>query len=115
MIDAVRSLRRKGYVVAIASDQVDWLERLDERDSFYKEFDRVFNSYRLGKGKRDATVFDDMANALDKEPGDLLFLDDNAGNVERAASRGMYAMMVVNTERTVEELRVLPALTGSAS
>ena len=114
MFDAVRSLRRKGYVVAIASDQVDWLERLDERDPFYNEFDRVFNSYHLGKGKRDATVFDDMANALDREPGELLFLDDNAGNVERAASRGMYAMRVVNAERTVEELRALPALPGSA-
>ena len=54
-----------------------------------------------------------MAYALNREPGDLLFLDDNAGNVERAASRGMYAMMVVNTERTVEELRVLPSLPES--
>ena len=114
MIDAVRSLRRMGYVVAIASDQVDWLERLDELDPFYKEFDRVFNSYRLGKGKRDATFFDDTANALNLEPRELLFLDDNAGNVERAASSGMYAMVVVTTERTVEELQMLPALPGNA-
>lgn len=114
MIDAVRSLRREGYVVAIASDQVDWLERLDERDHFYQEFDRVFNSYRLGKGKRDATFFDDLAKALSLEPGELLFLDDNAGNVERAASRGMYAMVVVSTEDTADELRLLPALPGSA-
>lgn len=115
MIDAVRSLRLRGYVVAIASDQVDWLDRLDERDHFYKEFDRVFNSYRLGKGKRDETVFDDMANALNRKPGELLFLDDNAGNVERAASRGMHAMLVVNPEDTAEELRMLPALKGSLS
>lgn len=115
MIDAVRSLRSTGYLVAIASDQVDWLERLDERDPFCKEFDRVFNSYRLGKGKRDATFFDDVANALNLEPRELLFLDDNAGNAERAASRGMYAMVVANAERTVEELRALPALPGIAS
>src|SRR5512142_413627 len=114
MIDAARSLRRKGYVVAIASDQVDWLERLDERDHFYKEFDHVFNSYRTGKGKRDATFFDDMANALNREPCELLFLDDNPGNVERAASRGMYAMGVANAEDTAEELRRLPVLPGSA-
>lgn len=110
VIDAVRSLRGKGYVVAIASDQVDWLERLDERDRFYHEFDRVFNSYRMGKGKRDATVFDDMANALSLSPGELLFLDDNAENVERAASRGMHAMVVVHTDSMVEELLELPAL-----
>lgn len=114
MIDAARSLRREGYVVAIASDQVDWLERLNERDHFYNEFDHVFNSYRIGKGKRDATVFDDMANALKRAPCELLFLDDNPGNVERAASRGMHAMVVANAEDTAEELRRLPVLPGSA-
>lgn len=115
MIDAVRSLRRKGYVVAIASDQVDWLERLDERDRFYREFDRVFNSYRFGKGKRDATVFDDMANALKRAPGELLFLDDNAGNVERASSRGMYALVVRDSEGAAAELRDMPGPPGAPS
>ena len=115
MIDAVRSLRRNGYVVAIASDQVDWLDRLDERDRFYREFDRVFNSYRLGKGKRDATVFDDMADALERVPGELLFLDDNPGNVERAASRGMFAMAVRDAEGVAAELRCLPGLLGVPS
>jgi len=56
-----------------------------------------------------------MANALNREPRELLFLDDNAENAERAASRGMHSMVVANTEETVEELRVLPALPGSAS
>ena len=114
MIDAVRSLRRKGYVIAIASDQVDWLDRLDERDHFYREFDRVFNSYRLGKGKRDATVFDDMADALQRASGELLFLDDNAGNVERAASRGMFAMTVRDAEGLAAELAYLPGLPGAS-
>ena len=108
MIDAVRRLRRKGYLVAIASDQVDWLERLDERDHFYGEFDRVFNSYRIGKGKRDATFFDDVANALMLAPGELLFLDDNAGHVGRAASRGLNAMVFRTAEDVAEGLMDLP-------
>ena len=108
MIDAVRRLRRKRYLVAIASDQVDWLERLDERDRFFGEFDRVFNSYRLGKGKRDATFFDDVADALMAAPGNLLFLDDNPENVERAASRGLHVMVVRTAEDVAEELGDLP-------
>jgi putative hydrolase of the HAD superfamily len=114
VVDAVRSLRRKGYAVAIASDQVDWLDRLDERDRFYREFDHVFNSYRLGKGKRDPTVFDDMAHALKRAPGELLFLDDNEGNVERASSRGMFAMVVRDAEALAAELRYLPGLPGAS-
>lgn len=112
MIDAVRQLRRKRYIVAIASDQVDWLERLDERDHFYGEFDRVFNSYRLGKGKRDATFFDDVADALMLAPGELLFLDDNAEHVERAASKGLHAMVVRKAGDATEELMNLPERPG---
>jgi putative hydrolase of the HAD superfamily len=108
MIDAVRRLRRKGYIVAIASDQVDWLERLDEREHYYGEFDRVFNSYCLSKGKRDATFFDDVANAMMLPPGELLFLDDNAGHVERAASKGLHAMFVRIAEDAAKELMDLP-------
>lgn len=112
MIDAVRRLRRKKYIVAIASDQVDWLERLDQRDHFYGEFDRVFNSYRLGKGKRDATFFDDVADALMLEPRELLFLDDNAEHVERATSRGLHAMLVRKAEDVAGELMDLPERSG---
>jgi putative hydrolase of the HAD superfamily len=115
MIDAARRLRRKRYVIAIASDQVDWLERLDERDHFYGEFDRVFNSYRLGKGKRDATFFDDVTNALVLAPGELLFLDDNAGHVGRAASRGLHATVFRNAEDAAKELMGLPARPGYSS
>ncbi len=111
MIDAVRRLRRNGYVVAIASDQTDWLERLDARDRFFREFDRVFNSFRLGKGKRDAGFFDDAAKALMLSPGELLFLDDNTGHVERASARGLYAMVVRPGDAVAEILMDLPART----
>ncbi len=93
MIAAVRALRRQGVVVAILSDQTDWLERLDARYWFSREFDRVFNSYRLGKGKRDATIFDDVVRDLGVLPAETLFVDDNPGHVDRARSRGLAAVL----------------------
>ncbi len=93
MIAAVRALRRRGVVVAILSDQTDWLERLDARYCFSREFDRVFNSFRLGKGKRDATIFDDVVRDLGVLPAETLFVDDNPGHVERARSRGLAAVL----------------------
>ncbi len=104
MVAAVRALRREGVVVAILSDQTDWLERLDARDRFFMEFDRVFNSYRLGKGKRDATIFDDVVRALGVLPGEALFVDDNPGHVERARSRGLVARLFRGEETFLAEL-----------
>ncbi len=104
MIAAVRALRRRGIAAAILSDQTDWLERLDARDGFFIEFDRVFNSYRLGKGKRDPTVFDDVVRALGVLPGGALFVDDNRGHVDRARSRGLAAVLFRTEDAFLSEL-----------
>ena len=50
-------LRRGGFLTAILSDQTDWLDRLEARHHFFGHFDRVFNSYHLGKGKRRITSY----------------------------------------------------------
>jgi len=89
MLDLVRSLRNKGLRVAILSDQSDWLDLLDERYDFFKEFDSVFNSYHLGKTKRDATIFTETLSALGVLPEKTLFVDDNAGHIARAGMCGM--------------------------
>lgn len=89
MMDAVRDLRGRGLVCAILSDQTDWLDRLDERDAFFPEFDRVYTSFRLGRSKRDAGTFDTVVADLGLPPGEVLFLDDDPGNTARARSRGL--------------------------
>jgi len=89
MIDLVRDLRGRGLTCAILSDQTDWLDRLDQRDGFYREFDRVYCSYRLGKSKRELILFDEVVADIGVRPGEALFLDDDPGNVERARSRGL--------------------------
>ena len=93
MIELVRGLRRSGLLVGILSDQTDWLDLLDAEQHFYREFDRVFNSYWLGKGKRDPSLFDDVVAMLGLKPEQVIFIDDNAGNVERARSRGLHGLL----------------------
>jgi len=93
MLELVRSLRALGAMTAILSDQTDWLERLDARTPFFQEFDRVLNSYRLGKGKRDASLFDDAVRELGVAPAAAVFIDDDPGNVSRAAERGLHALL----------------------
>jgi putative hydrolase of the HAD superfamily len=104
MLEFVRRLRAAGYVTAIVSDQTDWLETLDRRFDFFREFDRVFISHRLGKGKRDPSIFDDVARELGIAPEEALFVDDMLANVVRAEGRGMRGTVFEDEERFLREM-----------
>jgi putative hydrolase of the HAD superfamily len=96
MMELVAGLREDGYVTGILSDQTDWLDRLDERYHFYRLFDRIYNSYYQGKGKRDPSLFNDVADNLGLPASAILFVDDNPENVARARSAGMQAIQYVD-------------------
>jgi putative hydrolase of the HAD superfamily len=89
MMEHVRRLGRRGIITGILSDQTHWLDELDRRDHFFGEFRRVYNSFHLGKGKRDASLFSDVAADLRLLPSAILFVDDDAGNVRRARDAGL--------------------------
>jgi len=100
----VRTLRRQGYITAILSDQTEWLDYLDAEFHFFKDFDKVYNSYHLGKGKRDPSLFDDVVADLGLVPQQVVFVDDDPGNVERAHSRGLTAVLFLDEDQCINEI-----------
>lgn len=96
MIELVRSLRNQGYIVGILSDQTHWLDELDQIDHFYQEFDCIYNSYYLGKGKHDSSIFTDVATDLNLMPRQVLFIDDNKDNIQRANEMGLRSIHYVS-------------------
>ena len=98
MIDLVKRLKSKNLTVGILSDQTDMLDSLNARFDFFKWFDHVFNSYHVGKGKRDISLFDDVARVLKTPPNRILFIDDDPGHVERARQKDWHAILYVNRE-----------------
>ncbi|MEW6594280.1 MAG: HAD family phosphatase [Thermodesulfobacteriota bacterium] len=105
MIKAVRRLKAQGLKVCILSDQTDWLERLDRRDRFFAEFDQVFNSFRMGKTKRDASLFGDMTRQMGLAPEDAWFIDDNAGHIGRATAQGWQAHLFTTQDAFFADLQ----------
>ena len=89
MMDLVQDLKKKGFLVGILSDQSNWLEELDQKYDFLRHFDRVFNSYHLHKSKKDPSLFREVCTLLGVDPQEVLFIDDNPQNIERAASTGL--------------------------
>jgi putative hydrolase of the HAD superfamily len=104
VIELVRSLRAKGYITGILSDQSHWLYELDSYDHFFKEFDYIYNSYELGKSKRDPTLFADVVNDLELQAGEVLFIDDNEENVKRAREAGLKAFLYVDHKTFIPEI-----------
>jgi len=104
MLELVQRLGEQGYVTGILSDQTDWLDRLDSRQHFYRLFDRIYNSYYLGKGKRDPSLFSDVAADLGLPAATILFIDDSAGNVARAAAAGMQTIQYLDRDTFMKAL-----------
>ncbi|MGO9568305.1 MAG: HAD family hydrolase [Desulfomonilaceae bacterium] len=104
MLEIVRDLRQGGYFVGILSDQTQWLDELNDRDHFFAEFDVVFNSYHLGRGKKDPHVFDEVAERLGVLPSEILFIDDNDGHIERARSRGLRTILFRDKDSFIREM-----------
>jgi putative hydrolase of the HAD superfamily len=100
-------LRAGGITVAILSDQTNWLEEIDADTGLFQRVDRVFNSFRFGKSKRDASFFDDVCAALGANPRNTLFVDDNPSHIERAAARGLLTILYTDTADFERRLRSL--------
>ncbi|MBZ0156904.1 MAG: HAD family phosphatase [Alphaproteobacteria bacterium] len=92
MVEEVERLRSSGLIVALLSDQTNWLDEIEQRTPFYHLFDKVYNSFKLGKSKRDPSVFVDTFSALGILPPEALFVDDSAENIENALSTGCMAI-----------------------
>ena len=105
MLKEIKRVKATGVIVALLSDQTDWLDELNRRDPFYHYFDHIFNSFSLKKSKRDATLFEDVAERLRVKPREILFVDDTRENVQRAQARGWKALHFTTVENFRKALK----------
>lgn len=105
MLRVVEALQQSGVRVAMLSDQTNWLEELDRRYGFFRRFERVFNSYRLGLSKYRPETFLRVLDELGLQPGQTLFVDDNPGHVQRAEALGLQTILFTDPEAFVEAMR----------
>lgn len=104
MIALARQLREQGYRTGILSDQTNWLDWLNARDHFYDAFDVIFNSYTMGKGKRDPGLFDEIAQRLGLSASEVLFVDDSEENIQRAKTAGWQTIHYLDREQFLSAL-----------
>jgi len=110
VVACVDRLRASGFRVFLLTDQTDWLDDIDREEHCYAHVDGVYNSFRTGRSKRDERTFPAICKELGVRAGETLFIDDNAGHVERAARSHLYTIHYTSFEDFSQRLR---ALTGT--
>jgi putative hydrolase of the HAD superfamily len=98
MVAHADRFRARGKIVAMLSDQTNWLDEINAQTGLFSHFDRVFNSFAQHKSKRDASVFVDACSTLGVVPEETLFIDDNPGHVQRARGQGLQTILFVSQE-----------------
>jgi len=85
-------LRRAGVRVSLATNQQAERAAFMSRTLGYEErFDDLFYSFALGHAKPSGAYFSAVLEALGQPGAEVLFVDDNAANVEAARALGMHA------------------------
>lgn len=105
MFDLVKRLRSSGLIVAILSDQTNWLEEINEKTLFFKNFDYIFNSFKIKKSKRDPSIFRYICSEMGLKTDEVLFIDDNESNVKRALKEGLKAILFTSANNLKEEIK----------
>lgn len=111
VLDLADDLRSLDITVGILSDQTDWLDKLDARDTFFRRFDYVSNSFHLGLSKRGEAVFGETERRLGVPAEGICLVDDNEGNCQRARNSRWHAILYRTGGQVLRELKELvPAL-----
>lgn len=108
----VDRLRAAGYHLGLlsnAGDNARWI--FGERFPVLPHFDSVTISAEEGVMKPDPRIFAIALRRADAAPGEAVFVDDFAANVEGARAVGMLAVHFRTTEQTIA---ALAELTGVA-
>lgn len=95
LLGYVRGLRPR-YQTAIISNAMDSLtETLTTTYPMTDAFDLIVGSAYVKVMKPDATIFATALSRLGREPGEAVFVDDSAANVDGARAAGLHAVQYV--------------------
>ena len=91
-IEVVKSIRRQGLTVCLASNQDSYRGSYMSEDLGFRElFDREYYSFAVDLAKPDKAYYTHILNDLDIKPAEAVFIDDKPENVEAAQSVGIQA------------------------
>ncbi|WP_344214171.1 HAD-IA family hydrolase [Kribbella sancticallisti] len=92
VVEWIQELRARGVGCHLATNQQAYRRAIMHDERHYGDwFDQTFYSCDLGLAKPDPAYFRAILTAIDRPASSVLFIDDNAANVDSARSVGLHA------------------------
>ncbi|MDA3951892.1 MAG: HAD family phosphatase [Spirochaeta sp.] len=106
MLRWISALRHAGFRRMIISNMAaETYDLIIRNSALLHYFERVVLSGWIGINKPDRRIFEAAATEMEVEPGEMLFIDDLAHNVEGAKAAGLHAVQFRDPQTFADELR----------
>ena len=108
VLGTVRTLRRLGYVCALATNQEQHRGHyMKTVMGFESELDRLFFSCEIGAAKPDEKFYRAIEESLGLSGPEILFWDDTPSHVDAAKKRGWRAELYTDYEDFSRKMQML--------
>jgi putative hydrolase of the HAD superfamily len=102
--ELVEETRAKGVQTAILSNIIEPHARVLRKLGHLELFDHVLLSHELGVRKPDPVIFRHLLTKLKLAPDEVVFIDDDPGNVAAAAALGIHGLVFTDAVKLRREL-----------
>lgn len=104
-VPLIKELKSKGFDVYILSNYGRTpFKYAKDNMKFFDEVDGMVISHEVGMIKPEPEIYELLYSRYDLVPGECLFLDDRADNIDAAIKCGMSGIVFVNIEQALKEL-----------
>lgn len=101
---ALQFLTESSTVALLSNtNEIHW-QHVESQTDVFTRFSKVFLSYETGNAKPSPAAFRDVVQHFDCAPADIVFFDDNAGNVAAAKAEGLRAVQVQGWSNVEQEV-----------
>lgn len=105
-VPLIKELKNRGYMVYILSNYgITPFKYAHQHMNFFKEVDGMVISSDVGIVKPDRGIYEKLFEKYKLLPGECVFIDDRADNIEAAKNLDMSGIVFKNIEQLLKELR----------
>ncbi|WBW94986.1 HAD family hydrolase [Oceanirhabdus sp. W0125-5] len=106
ILDIAKSLKAKGYVVGIVTDnKSDRVEYISREHSFNEIFDVIVISDTIGSGKKESKIFEETLCQIELDYENCILIDNNTDNLVVPAAEGMHTIYFDHNKRDIKQLK----------